>query len=298
MPPPKMKFTVQLSLIIGILWLGSLVFLTVTFSPASDRGPSNLPDLRQISENLNRVGYQTEELKRYTKELRDILELQLKKDDNPDNRILLEKLEKRDLEEEDRAIKSTQCSEPRREYEHIRRKTSDGVIELWYYMTSQLKNLKKQLDKDQKGLIENILDNGSHQQSLALFIPGKKCDFRVSHDLQSDQSCLPYLTPVNTIYSHGKSDFSRSTVRYSAQGRRFGYFVDHGILGKLLFSSGARANRTEIVMHAVVLQLFKAINERTIVSLQRYRRVKVLRNRMILIADTAAVSERDLEQRR
>lgn len=78
----------------------------------------------------------------------------------------------------------------------------------------------------------------------------------------------------------------------------FGYFVDHGILGKLLFSSGARANRTEIVMHAVVLQLFKAINERTIVSLQRYRRVKVLRNRMILIADTAAVSERDLEQRR
>ncbi|PIK39145.1 hypothetical protein BSL78_24013, partial [Apostichopus japonicus] len=102
MPPPKMKFTVQLSLIIGILWLGSLVFLTVTFSPANDRGPSNLPDLRQISENLNRVGYQTEELKRYTKELRDILELQLKKDDNPDNRILLEKLEKRDLEEEDR----------------------------------------------------------------------------------------------------------------------------------------------------------------------------------------------------
>lgn len=67
---PKMKFTVQLSLIIGILWLGSLVFLTLTFSPVNDRGPANLPDLKQISENLNRVGYQTEELKRYTKELR------------------------------------------------------------------------------------------------------------------------------------------------------------------------------------------------------------------------------------
>lgn len=62
--------------------------------------------------------------------------------------------------------------------------------------------------------------------------------------------------------------------------------------------NGARANRIELVMHDVVLQLFKAINERTIVSLQRYRRVKVLRNHMILIADTAAVSERDLEQRR
>lgn len=163
-----MKFTVQLSLIIGILWLGSLVFLTLTFSPVNDRGPANLPDLKQISENLNRVGYQTEELKRYTKELRDILELQLKKDDNPDNRILLEKLEERDQELEKRAIRSNQCSEPHQKYELIRRKTENGVIELWYYMTDQLNKLKKELDESHKKTVENILDNGSHQQRSIL----------------------------------------------------------------------------------------------------------------------------------
>lgn len=158
-----MKFTVQLSLIIGILWLGSLIFLTLTFSPGSDRGPGNLPDLKQISENLNRVGYQTEELKKYTKELRDILELQLKKDDNPDSRILLDKLEVKE-ENEERAIRSMQCGEPSREYEHIRRKIDNGVVELWYYMTAQLNKLKGKLEPEQKKEVERILENGGHQK--------------------------------------------------------------------------------------------------------------------------------------
>eukprot|EP00057_Strongylocentrotus_purpuratus_P016641 XP_011671115.1 PREDICTED: alpha-(1,6)-fucosyltransferase [Strongylocentrotus purpuratus] len=56
-------------------------------------------------------------------------------------------------------------SEPSNAYEKIRRKVDNGVTEIWYYMRSQLNQLKKSSgDQKTQVKIDQILENGGEQQ--------------------------------------------------------------------------------------------------------------------------------------
>ena len=57
------------------------------------------------------------------------------------------------------------ASEPSPEYEKIRRKIDNGVTEIWFYVRSQLNQLKKSVaDQKTQIKIEHILEDGGEQQ--------------------------------------------------------------------------------------------------------------------------------------
>ncbi|XP_071509730.1 alpha-(1,6)-fucosyltransferase-like [Diadema antillarum] len=173
-----MRTHYKVGLALGAIWLVSLVYLTSSFFPAMEssqsRGIKSL-ELETLARELNSVRQQNEELKKHAQELRDlVLSSTNGANGGIDARFAKEKAEgiiakmgeNAKQPESDLIPNSQYCgSEPSHSYEKVRRKVDNGVTEFWYYLRSQLTQLKKSVgDQKTQIKIDQILEDGGEQQ--------------------------------------------------------------------------------------------------------------------------------------
>ncbi|XP_046749418.1 alpha-(1,6)-fucosyltransferase isoform X1 [Diprion similis] len=167
----------KLGLLLLVSWLLVLI-LSVSYifknSPSSPYSDS--PTDRDHAQRLAQIISDFDVLKKQNEALKNIILGESSKHMQGDHLgMLQERLDKAsiyyDLFENNGRQKLPKNGEPSLEYEQLRRRIRDGVQEMWYYVNSELKNIKKnshdftpeQRDKDIQDALKNVWE---HKKSL------------------------------------------------------------------------------------------------------------------------------------
>ncbi|XP_041468749.1 alpha-(1,6)-fucosyltransferase-like isoform X1 [Lytechinus variegatus] len=184
-----MRTPYKVGMIIGLAWLGSLIYLTTSFFPSMESGEERRiksAEIENLAKELINVRQQYEELKKHTQELKDLVASSSNNGANEggdywrsklkDAEQIISRMERenkgkiQDTRQQEQGSDSNSnsqyCgSEPSLAYEKIRRKIDNGVTEIWYYIRSQLTQLKKSSgDQKTQVKIDQILEDGGEQQ--------------------------------------------------------------------------------------------------------------------------------------
>ncbi|XP_063958411.1 alpha-(1,6)-fucosyltransferase-like [Lytechinus pictus] len=200
-----MRTPYKVGMIIGLAWLGSLIYLTTSFFPSMESGEERRiksAEIENLAKELINVRQQYEELKKHTQELKDLVASSSNNGANEggdywrsklkDAEEIISRMERenkgkiQDTRQQEQGSDSNSnsqyCgSEPSLAYEKIRRKIDNGVTEIWYYIRSQLTQLKKSSgDQKTQVKIDQILEDGGEQQRYVFVI----IDFMTSYSFE------------------------------------------------------------------------------------------------------------------
>ncbi|XP_071797508.1 alpha-(1,6)-fucosyltransferase-like [Asterias amurensis] len=182
-----MKTTIKLGLSISLLWLVSLVFLSGMFFPPGGQETGGAmgvgAELNHLTNELHRMRRQNDELRKQAKELRDLVETkeadseedqaQLLKDQLVKANNLVDVLKKESSQtysNKDEPAAHSSCSTgPSTDSEKLRRRIHNDVVEIWYFLKSELQKIKLlSSNENMKEKVNQILVDGGHQQRAIL----------------------------------------------------------------------------------------------------------------------------------
>ncbi|XP_064621833.1 alpha-(1,6)-fucosyltransferase-like isoform X2 [Lineus longissimus] len=178
-----MKGTWRIIAVLLLFWLAVVLYMSTTLFQSGDLGERAEKQLQQALKELDALKHQNDELFKLAGEIRD-----LKTSSGKGHLLALKKLQEKlkkvteELEkaEHNKATVILQSDVPDiragasvlgTRHEKLRRKINNGVKEMWYYLSSELKKLKIGAIKDPVRLsrqIDNALENGAEHHRVIL----------------------------------------------------------------------------------------------------------------------------------
>ncbi|XP_072032322.1 alpha-(1,6)-fucosyltransferase-like isoform X2 [Amphiura filiformis] len=240
-----MKTSTKLGLVLGSLWLCSLLYLGGNFFPPED-GTLTTQELDHLTRELHRIRRQNDDLRRHAAELRDLVELRDTQQNNGGDQVLQmqQKLEKANklLEKfKDNTDHNFQnlpapqhqmCGDgPTREHEVLRRKIDNGVTEMWYYVKAELNKIKEfsSVDKVRERVSEMLEDAGHHQRAIHTDLYNLSRIDGLDSWRENEAKALEQLVQKRFHYLQNPKDCSKAKklVCYLNKGCGYGCQVHH-----------------------------------------------------------------------